>query len=210
MTNLRTIFPGGGDMKPYYEDSAVKIYHGDCREIALQIQSDLIVSDPPFPYNGENFKDDIHVAVWFAQTFKAARWFWFWDLFDNPPIRLPIIAKHIWHKTNTNRPNNYEVIYECANDAISGSRVFPAAVIFEGLTGCAEATGHPTQKPLRLLKSLLRLRDSPSVILDPFMGSGTTLRAAKDLGRKAIGIEIEERYCEIAARRMAQEVFDFA
>lgn len=66
---------------------------------------------------------------------------------------------------------------------------------------------HKTEKPLRLLVELVRLFTDPrETILDPFMGSGTTLRAAKDLGRKAIGIEIEERYCEIAARRLEQEV----
>lgn len=66
---------------------------------------------------------------------------------------------------------------------------------------------HPTQKPVELAGYLLRTySESKNTILDPFMGSGTTLRAAKDLGRKAIGIEIEERYCEIAANRLAQEV----
>lgn len=66
---------------------------------------------------------------------------------------------------------------------------------------------HPTTKPLKLMKDLVSLFSNPDeTILDPFMGSGTTLRAAKDLGRKAIGIEMNERYCEIAARRMGQEV----
>lgn len=66
---------------------------------------------------------------------------------------------------------------------------------------------HPTEKPLYLISEWVRLFTDPGeTILDPFMGSGTTLRAAKDLGRKAIGIEIDEKYCEIAARRMAQEV----
>ena len=64
---------------------------------------------------------------------------------------------------------------------------------------------HPTQKPLVLMRWLIERIDAQT-ILDPFMGSGTTLRAAKDLGRRAIGIEIEERYCEIAVKRLAQEV----
>jgi hypothetical protein len=66
---------------------------------------------------------------------------------------------------------------------------------------------HPNEKPASLLRKLvLLLTDEGDTIIDPFCGSGTTLRAAKDLGRKAIGIEIEERYCEVAARRMGQEV----
>jgi len=64
---------------------------------------------------------------------------------------------------------------------------------------------HPHEKPRSLFKYLLQKMPDGKVV-DPFMGSGTTLRAAKDLGRKAIGIEIEERYCEIAAKRLAQEV----
>jgi site-specific DNA-methyltransferase (adenine-specific) len=63
---------------------------------------------------------------------------------------------------------------------------------------------HPTEKPLALMRELIS-KCPPGVILDPFMGSGTTLRAAKDHGRPAIGIEIEERYCETAARRCSQE-----
>lgn len=67
--------------------------------------------------------------------------------------------------------------------------------------------GHPTPKPLPLMLELVSLFTDPGeTILDPFMGSGTTLRAAKDLGRKAIGIELEEKYCEIAAKRMCQGV----
>lgn len=68
---------------------------------------------------------------------------------------------------------------------------------------------HPTQKPLSLFLWCLGFAPDASTILDPFMGSGTTLRAAKDLGRRCIGIEIEERYCEIAVKRLGQEVLRF-
>ena len=72
------------------------------------------------------------------------------------------------------------------------------------------ADEHPTLKPVGLMAHFILLHtDNKDLVLDPFMGSGTTLRAAKDLGRKAIGIEIEERYCEIAAKRLAQGVFNW-
>jgi site-specific DNA-methyltransferase (adenine-specific) len=75
---------------------------------------------------------------------------------------------------------------------------------------CAETSeknGHPCPKPLGLMRWLVARVSKPNeTVLDPFMGSGTTLLAAKDMGHRAIGIEIEERYCEIAAKRLSQEV----
>lgn len=74
----------------------------------------------------------------------------------------------------------------------------------------ASAADHPTPKPLSLYVRLVdALCPAGGLVVDPFMGSGTTLRAAKDTGRRAIGIEIEERHCEQAAKRLAQGVMDF-
>lgn len=89
----------------------------------------------------------------------------------------------------------------------------PARIIphrWKGLVRASErgeSTKHPTQKPVYLMAAIIEWRTKPGdLILDPYMGSGPVLRAAKDLGRKAIGIEIEEAYCEVAANRLAQEV----
>ena len=83
----------------------------------------------------------------------------------------------------------------------------PSVIVCNAPSG--DARCHIAQKPTDVIKHLIGVAPDASDILDPFMGSGTTLVAAKQLNRHAIGIEIEERYCEIAARRLAQEVFDF-
>lgn len=195
-------------MKPYYEQDGITIYHGDCREVT-PVVADAVVSDPPYPNRAGHFVDAVDAAEEFCRFYSCPHWLVFWDELTLPPVPHPHVATHIWHRTNSNRPDNYEPIYEFRSDAArKASRCFGYPVVYPGLTGCTEATGHPTQKSERLMKRLLGL--TAGTVLDPFMGSGTTLRAAKDLNRKAIGIEVDERYCEIAAKRLAQGVLDLS
>ena len=84
-----------------------------------------------------------------------------------------------------------------------------ALFVFSRAKAIQDGKQHPTQKPISLIKWCIELAGDFEVILDPFMGSGTTLRAAKDLGRKAIGIELEKKYCDIAVERLRQEVMNF-
>jgi hypothetical protein len=194
-------------VKPYYEDGYVTIYHGDAREFSGR--ADLLLSDPPYPNNAGHFLDGIEAAEAVLAAPPAARVMTFWHQLMRPRVPLPLVAQHIWHRSNTNRPDNYEAVFEFADEPERPSQVFSYPVVFPGLTGCKEATGHPTQKPERLMRRFIQLRKGVDIVLDPFMGSGTTVVAAKSLGRKAIGIEIREDFCEMAARRLAQEVLDF-
>ncbi len=199
-------------MKPYYQDSAVQIYHGDCREILPSLPKvDLVLTDPPYgikiasnPFRQKHEKADwdaypvdgdllkyvigmgINAIIWGGNYFllPAHQRFLVWDKMQ-PEDFSSAMCEQAW--TNINGP----------------AKIFRFKVT-------SYFKQHPTQKPVSLMKWCIQLcPDNPQTILDPFAGSGTTLRAAKDLNRKAIRIEIEEKYCEIAAKRMAQEVFNF-
>jgi DNA modification methylase len=192
-------------VRPYYEQDGITIYHGDCREVLPAIGSvELLVTDPPYPNNAGLFLDGIASAREVLAAFTGAHALVFWHELEVPPCRLPLVAKHIWHRSNVNgRP--YEPIYEFAIDGRKRrSDVMSAAAVFGGVgPGCSEYEGHPTQKNKGVMRWLIG-KTPEGVVVDPFMGSGTTLVAARECRRLAIGIEAEERYCEIAARRLEE------
>ena len=166
-----------------------------------------LITDPPYPNNANHFIESIEVAKRVLLLYYWEQVITFWTEIENPVVNLPLVAKHIWHRTNSNRPDNYEAIYQYdINGVKRASKVFPFCVIYPGLTGI-KATGHPTEKHVGLMKELVTLTTGTAI--DPFMGSGTTLVAAKELGREAIGIETDERWCSIAAKRLEQDVFNF-
>ncbi len=194
-------------MKPYYEHAGITIYCGDCREILPSLAFDVFVTDPPYPNNAGHFLDAIPTALEvLARPIDALI---FWTELERPPVPLPLVAVHVWHRANVNgRP--YEPIFHFAADGKKRrSDVFRMPAIFDGAgPGCQEYLGHPTQKPVALMGALLK--KTSGVACDPFCGVGATLVAAKNAGRRAVGCELEERYCEIAAKRLSQEVLSFA
>ena len=121
----------------------------------------------------------------------------------------------IWDKTEAARPiqrgfrNQAEYVLVASKGAVKKYEDYKPCLpgVFRIARGSA-LSHHQTEKPLKLMEHLLQILCPPSTILDPFAGSGTTLVAAKKLGHKAIGIEIEERYCEITANRLGQGVLD--
>jgi len=119
----------------------------------------------------------------------------------------------VWDKkTERGAKNNFgdgEMIY-CRGGNFSSVRIFRHMWCgYQRDSEISEGSLHPTQKPIALMKWVLQFFPDCNRVLDPYMGSGSTLVACKLDNRKAIGIEIEEKYCEIAAKRLAQEVFDF-
>jgi DNA modification methylase len=112
----------------------------------------------------------------------------------------------VWDKLNT-MPSFGDC--ELAWTNIGKKSVKKLTVEWNGLMGREPFRDHPTQKPVKLMKLCLSFAPDAKTVIDPLMGSGSVLVAAKHRGLTAVGIDMEEKYCEIAARRLSQEVFDF-
>lgn len=205
-------------IKPYYDHGGITIYHGDAREILPTLPKvDLVLTDPPYGINYDRNKkhrgySDDPTVIGDNEPFDPSLLLslgnliiWGGNCFAS---RLPDSPTWlIWRKTLTTNNDGQTADCDMAwSNCIGRSRYFE--YLWAGCYRAGEVGDyfHPTQKPLALMKWCLSLQPKSELILDPYFGSGTTLRAAKDLGRKAIGIEIEERYCEIAAKRLQQEV----
>lgn len=215
-------------MNPYYSDGAVTIYHGDCREVLPWLTFDHMVTDAPYGVGLEydayvdtiDELDELIGAVApylvvggghgvFSGVGNLHRW-------PQPTWTL------CWIEPAGNRSGRWGfstwqpvLVYGPDPYLATGRGRMPdslrtTATSATNLRSREGNRGHPCPKPLSVMRwAIERITQLGSTVVDPFMGSGSTLVAAKSHGRKAIGIEISERYCEIAANRMAQEVLDF-
>lgn len=215
---------------PYYSDDLVALYHGDCREVTAWLGADVLVTDPPYGIRMHTFRGDrardansdcdespivgnsdtsARNAVLAAWGARPAVVFGSWRAARPDGVR----AMLIWHKEgaysgplNAAFFTNHEEVYILGEGSWRKSAPPLRSVITtsEHRSAASRDVGHPTPKPLGLMEALVD-RCPPGVIADPFAGSGSTLVAAKALGRRSIGVELEERYCEIAAKRLAQD-----
>jgi len=206
-------------MKPYYEHNGITIYNADCREVLPTLDKvDLVLTDPPygmaFQSNHRILKHDKIagdaylpldlIASSIEKANNAAYIFCRWDnLYDLPKPKSVIAwVKNNWSMGDLKHEHGRQ--WEaCCFYCHSGHEFIKR--IPDVITRCRTGNKlHPTEKPVDLLTQIIACNVGDT-ILDPFMGSGTTLLAAKQLNRKCIGIELEEKYCEIAAKRLQQE-----
>jgi len=211
-------------MTVYYEDDAVTLYLGDCLEIDAWLAADVLVTDPPYGMAYESAWTDtrrpvvgdkttaVRDAVLREWGVKPAAVFGTWRVARPPEIRQLLV----WHKAKLGAGmGDLSLPWGTATEEIyitgmgwNGKRRSNLIETHDqrgGTVGVAALVGHPTAKPVQLLEHLIDYAPA-GVIADPFAGAGSTLLAARNLGRQAIGVEIEERYCEIIARRLSQGV----
>lgn len=216
------------EIKPYYQDDLVTLYNADCLDHPdVWIDANVLVTDPPYGINwhiparrgrreiiaiknddNTRYRDAV-ISLW--GELKPA------VVFGSPLKNIPKGTRQVlvWEKTLDTGVlgsvagfrRNWEAIYlinSFGNKPGKDSSVLKST---RGVTSYAKNIGHSNAKPISLMERLIE-HCPDGVVADPFAGSGSTLVAARNLGRQAIGFEIDEKYCEIAARRLSQMVFD--
>jgi DNA modification methylase len=211
-------------VKPYFDDGQCVIYHGDCREILSEMPSvDLVLTDPPYSTGRSEAEfcasGNIAVALHLAST-KAPSMAVFGTSsgrgfeFVRSSIRvLPHCRTLVWHRSYVNSPAAGPWRWDLVFIHVFGRGAFgrperSGLIQTDGTRALALETGHRAPVPVEVMLHVAQPY-MPGLILDPFCGSGPSLLAALASGGRAIGIEIEERYCEIAAKRLAQQVLEF-
>ena len=225
----------GRTMTLYYQDDYITLYIGDCREEKAWLECDVLVTDPPYgiswmknEFDSDKIKrdavrerrkleggdiandhdtsarDDV-LKMWGKQ--KAAVVFGTW----RKPRPDDTAHRLIWHKMGRYSgvnphpwfPNDEEIYL--IGKGWTGKPTPTVISTEESRAHHAKTIGHPTPKPVGLMETLINKCPAGS-IADPFAGSGATLLAARNSGRKAIGVELEEEYCELIVRRLSQDV----
>lgn len=219
-------------MEPYYQDGWVTLYHGDClAEHREWLEADVMVTDPPYGmsytgFGGRGYWDDAteHGPIMgdndaTARDEAIAAWgngpaliFGTWRIARPQETRQVLI----WDKSH-NGPGmgaldlpwgpSHEEIYVLGK-GFAGKRETSVITATPYNSQSASRPHHPTPKPLGLMQRLLA-KCPAGTVADPFAGSGATLVAATMLGIKSVGVEIDERHCEVIANRLSENVFDF-
>jgi site-specific DNA-methyltransferase (adenine-specific) len=228
----------GPGLIPYYEHAGIKLYHGDCREILPEIEAEAIITDPVWP-NCEHIFPGIDAGSLLGQALSVARVRRAAIQLgcNSDPRFLACVPRHfpflrtcyleyavIGYLGRIMRDAEVAFVFGDAPDSKPGARVMPGRTIATRCNGDKKWSNkartpeivaasvatmkHPTQRLIQHVRWLCKWFGGASVI-DPFMGSGTAALACSGLGITFTGIELEERYCEIAAKRLSQEVFAF-
>lgn len=223
-----------GGVKPYYQDDLVTLFHGDCLEVTEWLEADVLVTDPPYGVDvsqygmdnnpkkrreqtarsvikndGDTEARDAALALWGT---KPAIVFGSW----RRPRPENVRQRLIWYKSKAS-PGISSAPWYPADEEIyvmgKGFTGHPEQNVYQtnearmGRAGPAFTIGHPTPKPVGLMERLIA-KCPDGIIADPFAGSGATLLASRNLGRKSVGIELEEKYCELIVTRLAQQTFN--
>lgn len=215
---------------PYYEEPGITIYHGDCLEIMKELPDksvDLVLTDPPYGIGADK---NLRANTQYGKAVAASKDYGVGDWDNCVPGKMAFdmmlkISKRscifggnffelppqcgwlVWDKDNGN--NGYadcELAWTNYQSAIRRLRFRWMGMLQQDMKN-KEYRYHPTQKPIPVMRWAIEKCDFvAATILDPFLGSGTTAVACKELNRKCIGIEISEKYCEIAVKRLKNTI----